>query len=206
MHSDIVAEIQQRYAPEEDALASARAAAPASARPPSPEIGALLRWVAVTGRATAAVEVGSAAGISGLWLLAGLGHQGLLTSIEPDPHGHGLATHAYADAGVEGRVRAILSDPLAVLPRLSDGAYDLMLLQSDPTGYVAGLEHARRLLRPGGMLVVRGVLRSGDHAQSLAAFLDELADDPSMTATVLPLDEGVALATRIAPPEDPTTS
>lgn len=196
MDTDVQAEVRRLFASEEGARATARSQVPDTIRPPSPEVGALLRWTAITCGAAAVVEVGGAAGLSGLWLLDGLPPTGVVTSIEPDPHAHGLATSAYADAQVGGRVRAILGQPDAVLPRLSDGAYDLMLLQSGPAGWVDALGHARRLLRPGGVLVARGVLRHGDQADALARFLEELAADETMTATVLPTEDGLALATR----------
>ncbi len=196
MDTDVPDEIRRRFAPEEGAQATARTRAVEPVHPPSPEVGSLLRWAAVTCGARTAVEVGGAGGVSGLWLLRGLGSGGVLTSIEPDPHAHGLATSAYADADVGTRVRAILGQPEQVLPRLSDGAYDLMLLQSGPAGYVDALVHARRLLRPGGLLAARGILRPGDHADTVARFLDDLADDEAMTATLLPLDGGLVIATR----------
>ena len=196
METDVPDEIHRLFASEEGALATARDRAVGPVHPPSPEVGSLLRWAAITCGARAAVEVGGAGGVSGLWLIDGLGAGGVLTSIEPDPHAHGLATTAYADAEVGSRVRAILGQPEQVLPRLSDGAYDLMLLQSGPADDVDALVHARRLLRPGGLLVARGILRAGDHADTVARFLGDLADDAGMTASLLSLDGGLVLATR----------
>jgi predicted O-methyltransferase YrrM len=198
---EVLAEVRRLFAPEEDALTAARTRAPSNLEVPTPEVGAFLRWVATTCHARTAVEVGAAGGISGLWLAPALGERGVLTSIEPEPHAHGLATDAYAEAGIDARVRTILSDPVDVLPRLSDGAYDLVLLQGPPASFLPGLEHARRLLRPGGILIARGVLRPSDHAESLARFLDSLANDELMTASVLPIDDGLALATRGEDPE-----
>jgi predicted O-methyltransferase YrrM len=163
---------------------------------PSPELGALLRWLGATIGARTAIEVGSAAGITGLWLVRGLAEKGVLTTIDDDPHAHGLATDAYQRAGIAGRVRAILGDPGEVLPRLSDGSYDLVVLQGPAFATVDPLEHARRLLRPGGILVALGLLASGDHAEARARFVQALADDPAFAPVVLPLDEGVALANR----------
>lgn len=200
MDTDVLAEVRRLFAPEEGARETARSRVPDTIRAPSPEVGALLRWTAITCGAAAAVEVGGAAGLSALWLLDGLRPTGVVTSIESDAHAHGLATSAYTEAQVSDRVRAILGQPDAVLPRLSDGAYDLMLLQSSPAGWVDALGHARRLLRPGGVLVARGVLRHGEHADALARFLEELAADGSMPATVLPFDDGLALATRAPDP------
>lgn len=196
MHNEVLAEVRTLFASEDGPVAAARARAAAHVDLPDPEIGALLRWAAITARARTAVEIGAAGGLTGLWLIPALVERGVLTSIEADPHTHGLATTAYEEAGVEGRVRSILSDPQQVLPRLSDQGYDLMLLQGSPTTLVASLEHARRLLRPGGWLLARGVLQAGDQADAVALFLDEVARDPALTSTVLPIDGGLLLATR----------
>jgi predicted O-methyltransferase YrrM len=197
--AQLPAELRRLAAPEDDALLAARSRAEGTSHPPSPETGALLAWVAVQVAASSAVEVGSAGGVSGLWLLRGLAERGALTSIEPDPHAHGLASAAYAAAGVSSRVRSILGDPGAVLPRLSDGSYDLAVFQSAGGSSPVDLQHARRLLRPGGVLVARGVARRGDRAETRARFLQQLLEDEAFVTAVLPMDEGVALATRCAP-------
>lgn len=206
MDPQVVAQVRRLFADEDEELADARERA--GERAPSPEAGALLAWLAVTTAARAAVEVGSGGGVSGLWLARGLAPRGVLTSIESDSYAHGLASGAFAAARRTDRVRAIHGEPATVLPRLSDGAYDLVLLQGRPEEYPEHLPHARRLLRPAGVLAARGVLRHGGASDALAAFLEALAaDTEGFATTVLPLDDGFALATRLeAPDEDVTTT
>lgn len=190
-----LAQVRALVAPESEATQQARARA-ASLEPPTPEVGALLRLLINLLDARQIVEVGTAGGVTARWLLAALPDRGVLTSIEPDAHAHGLAADALRDLDAGSRARSILGEPLTVLPRLSDRAYDLVVLQSRPAARPEDLGHVRRLLRDGGMLVVRGLLRSGDHADAHAAFLAALAEDPTFTSTVLPIDGGLALATR----------
>jgi predicted O-methyltransferase YrrM len=52
------------------------------------------------------------------------------------------------------------------------------------------------------VLVALGLLASGDHADARARFVQALADDPAFAAVVLPVDEGVALATRLEDEDD----
>lgn len=191
---DVLAELRRLVADETGAIGAARERA-GSDDLPTPEVGALLSWAAATAGARHVVEIGSAAGVSALWLLRGMTDRGVLTSVEHDGHRHGLATTAYEEAGATERVRAILGDATQVLPRLSDDGYDLVLIQGRAAEYPAYLEHARRLLRPGGMLVARGVLRRGEDAEALADFVGALADDERLASTILPIDGGVALAT-----------
>ena len=201
MDEALVEQVRELTAAEDGPLATARANAGRTAVP-TPEIGTLLRWAAATGDAHAAVEVGSAAGVTGLWIVQGLAERGVLTSIDHDPHTHGLASEAFDRAGTGSRVRAILGDPDEVLPRLSDAAYDLVVLQDGAYATIDPLEHARRLLRTGGTLIALGLLATGDHAEARARFLPALADDPAFDAVVLPVDDGVALATRLDDPDD----
>ncbi len=205
----VLHEVRRVLAPEPDTTVTARRRA-ALLAPPAPEVGALLRWAARTVAARTIVEVGAAGGVSGAWLLPELPPRGVLTSIEPDTHAHGLATDAFETMDAGPKVRSIQGDPLTVLDRLSDAAYDLVVLQSRPAVTPGLVDHARRLLRPGGMLVIRGALRGGEDGDEVAASLQALADDEQFTATVLGVDDGLVLATLLAGPQDterePSTS
>lgn len=66
------------------------------------------------------------------------------------------------------KVRLISGRALDVLPRLTDGGYDLVLIDGDKTEYDACLDEALRLLRPGGVVAVDNALwhdRVADPAQ-----------------------------------------
>jgi predicted O-methyltransferase YrrM len=189
---------RRAMADEPDPLRAARRRLDGAGDPPSPEVGSLLRWAVLTCGATAVIEVGSAGGISGAWLLSALPEGGVLTSIEPDPSLHERATETYRSFNVASRPRSIQGDPETVLPRLADDSYDLLLLQAEPSD-LGGLDHARRLLRDGGWLVVRGVLRGGEHADARERLVAAIAEDDGFVGTVLPIDGGVLLATRRHP-------
>jgi predicted O-methyltransferase YrrM len=182
---------------EDAGLLAARRAASELA-PPSPEVGALLRWAVTAGEARTVVEIGSAGGVSGLWMLPALAEGGVLTSLEPDPEAHRLATQAFAASDGGSRVRTINGDVATLLSRLADGAYDLVLLQVEPEGYPEHLTRIRPLLRTGGTLVARGVLPAGRHRRTLQRFLQQLTEDEGFSSSVLPVDDGIALATRLA--------
>ncbi len=69
------------------------------------------------------------------------------------------AREAYAAAGIaHQRTRVITGPALEVLPRMSDGAYDMVLVDADKAGYPAYVDHALRLLRPGGLLALDNML------------------------------------------------
>jgi len=191
-------ELRALFAAEDRPVLDARDRA-AGADPVTPEEGALLGWLA--GRlprdgVADVVEIGAAGGIGALHLVPALPPGATLTTIEPDAHAHALASEALEVAGHGDRVRTILGDPLEVLPRLADARYGMCVLQGDPRRHLAVLEDLLRVLTSGGLLVVRRVLRRGEHGAALARLLDRIADDPRLHATVLQEHDGMLLATR----------
>src|SRR5690606_37302026 len=99
----------------------------------SPGAGAALRLLAAALRARAVAEVGTGTGVSGLWLLEGMADDGVLTTIDVEVEHQRAAKEAFAAAGVRStRTRTISGRALDVLPRLADGAYDLVLVDGDP--------------------------------------------------------------------------
>ena len=61
----------------------------------TPAVGALLSVLARLTGAKAVVEVGTGAGVSGLWLLAGMREDGVLTTIDVEPEHQRLAKQAF---------------------------------------------------------------------------------------------------------------
>lgn len=195
---------------EDEPLRAARARSEEADIPAVPaETGAFLRFLARSIGARHAVEVGSGGGYSGLWLLGGLDPRGVLTTIEVDPDNQALAQRAYAEAGVSDRVRSMRGAALGVLPKLADAHYDIVFLDAVKAEYPAYLEHARRLLRPGGLLVADNVLWKGavcdpevtdEDTTALRTFNDTVRDDPAFTATIVPVGDGL-LAAAYSPQE-----
>ena len=84
---------------------------------------------------------------------------GVLTSIDVEAEHQRAAKEAFGLFGVApGRARLINGRGLDVMPRLTDGAYDLVLVDADRTGYPQYVQEAVRLLRRGGVLALAGAL------------------------------------------------
>jgi predicted O-methyltransferase YrrM len=108
------------------------------------------------------VEVGTGAGVSGAALLAGMTPAGVLTSIDIEAENQRVARETFTALGYDHiRTRLIAGRALDVLPRLSDAAYDMIVVDGDVTEYPAILAQAKRLLRVGGLAIFNGVLFSG---------------------------------------------
>ena len=191
-------------AAEDDALRAARDRAGRGGMPPvSADTGAFLRLAARWTSAQAAVEIGSGAGYSGIWIARGLAPSGMLTTIEADPEHQRLAKQSYEQAGVTSRVRAILGRALDVLPRLADSSYDLAFIDAVKVEYPEYLEHALRLVRPGGVILADNVLWSGrvtdakadDQAtEGLRAYARRISEDERLDSVILTIGDGLGVS------------
>src|SRR3954451_18009212 len=150
----------EAFVAEDDVLVAARARAEeVGAVAIGSGAGAALRFLASVIEARAVVEVGTGAGVSGLWLLRGMRSDGVLTTIDIEAEHQRLARESFNDAGIPPqRARTIAGAALEVLPRLTDGHYDLVFCDGDKTEYAAYLKEALRLLRPGGVVAFDNAL------------------------------------------------
>src|SRR5690606_31035271 len=113
------------------------------ASPVSQGVGPALRMLAAATGAMSVCEIGTGAGSSGLWLLEGMPEGGVLTTIDLEADHQRAAKEAFTAAGIpHQRTRVITGRALDVLPRMTDGAYDLVLIDADKSEYPAYTEHA----------------------------------------------------------------
>jgi predicted O-methyltransferase YrrM len=164
------------------------------------------RVLAAASGAKHVVEVGTGCGTSGLWLLQGMPDDGVLTTIDSSADHQKVAKAAYARAGyAHQRTRIINGEASQVLSRMTDGAYDLVLIDADKAGYPAYVEHALRLLRPGGLMVIDNMLWDNQVADpavrdttttTLRDLGKELRDRDDVIAALLPVSDGLLVAVR----------
>jgi len=151
--------IEEWLAEDELLLSARRRGAELGAVPIGAGGGAALRFLAASLNARAVVEIGTGAGVSGLWLLRGMAPDGVLTSIDIEAEHQRVAKEAFSEAGIPAnRTRLITGRALDVLPRLTDGAYDLVFGDAAKGEYGDYLNEALRLLRPGGVVAFDNAL------------------------------------------------
>jgi predicted O-methyltransferase YrrM len=149
----------------------------------TPAMGAQLSLLAAASTSHSIVEIGTGAGVSGLWLLRG-SPTAVLTSIDAEFEHQQVARAAFADANVPAnRIRLITGDAAAVLPKMNDGAYDLVFIDADPESLLDYVEHGLRIARRGGIVVVAHALWRGRVADP-AARDDTVADYRALLTTI----------------------
>ncbi|WAX58606.1 O-methyltransferase [Jatrophihabitans cynanchi] len=197
----------ESFVPEDEVIATARdRARELGCVPIGPAGGALLRVLAAATGAHAVAEVGTGAGVSGLYLLGGMAADGVLTTVDVEGENQRAAKEAFTEAGIAAtRYRMINGSAAEVLPRLRDGAYDLVFVDADKTTYAVYYEQAVRLLRPGGVVAFDNALwhdRVADPAQRDAdtVVLRDLGkavrDDKRLLPALLPVGDGLLVAAK----------
>lgn len=166
--------------------------------------GAVLRLLAAAVEARTVVELGTGAGVSALYLLAGMREDGVLTSVDIESEHQRLAREAFIEAGIApNRTRLIPGSALDVLPRLTDGAYDLVFCDAEKSEYVEYLEQAVRLMRPGGVVVFDNALwhnRVADPAQrdpdtaAIRELCRQVREHDALAPALLPVSDGLLVA------------
>ena len=195
----------EAYLAEDAPLVAARArAAELGCMPVGPSAGAALRFLAAAVDARAVVEIGTGAGVSGLWLLRGMRRDGVLTTVDVEVEHQRAARLAFAEAGVaSSRTRLINGAALDVLPRLTDRGYDLVFCDAVKSEYADYLVEGLRLLRPGGILALDNMLWHDRVADPSARDRDTVAirdlgrvvrDDERLVPVLLPVGDGVLAA------------
>ena len=197
-----------RFAVETPEMVEARdrAAQLPGSPPVAPAVGAVLAVLAAGVEARSVVSIGSGGGLAGLWLLRGMRTDGVLTALDGDPEQLRAARKAFADARVApGRARLIFGTPAEVLPRLSPGAYDLVVCDGSPREYAEHLPALLDLVRVGGSLTCHGLLAGGRIADRTARDPQTVAwreiartirEEETLLSAVLPIGTGLLVATK----------
>jgi predicted O-methyltransferase YrrM len=154
------------------------------------------------------LEVGTAIGYSTLHMAEQL-DRGRVVTLEFDPDRAAQARDFLSRAGVAERVEIVEGDARESIPTL-DGPFDMLFVDGTKVEYPEYLELAEPKLSDRALLVVDNVLMSGEvglpegadtswSAENLAsarALNEKLLNSKQWVACVLPVGDGIAVATR----------
>jgi predicted O-methyltransferase YrrM len=170
--------------------------------------GAFLRYLAFTLKAQSVVEVGTGSGVGSLWLLDGMLESGTLTSIDDEMEHTQVAKVAFAEADIaQSRYRLITNNAVDVISKLTDRAYDLVVVRHNPEdlSYVIGESH--RILRSGGALVLDNYYGGGKVSDATQRDPKTVAlrdagkiiknDSEHWVSSLIPIGDGLLIATKV---------
>jgi predicted O-methyltransferase YrrM len=177
-------------------------------RDTTPGSGAFLRYLAATLKAQSVVEVGTGSGVGSLWLFDGMLESGTLTSIDDEMEHSQIAKLAFSEADIpQARYRLITNTVIDVISKLTDKAYDLVVLRHDPEDLSFVIGEAHRILRSGGSLVIDNYYGGGkviDPAQrdpKSVALRDAgkiiKNDTEHWVSSLIPVGDGLLVATKL---------
>ena len=158
------------------------------------DTGELLRLLVRATAARRVLEIGTSNGYSTLWLAeAAVATGGKVTTVELSEYKAELAQATFARSGLAEAITLLREDAGGVLERTGEGAFDFVFLDSERAEYARWWPHLRRVLRPGGLLVVDNAV---SHAADLAPFIALVQADPLFVACLVSVGNGEFLAVR----------
>jgi len=206
--------VRELFAREDAVLSGLMSRATAEGLPAidvGPESGRLLQMLTMLSGGRLAVEVGTLAGVSAIWIARGLSAGGRLISIDLEAKHQRVAARELKAAGVDDRVELRLGRGGEALPKLLDelgpASVDLVFLDAERSEYLGMFATIKRLLRPRGVLVIDNALNASRWVADPYApgeprnTMDDVnraiaADSDFAAATVLPVGNGLLLAIR----------
>jgi caffeoyl-CoA O-methyltransferase len=169
-----------------------------------PHEGALLSLLVRTAGAKRVLELGTATGYSGIWLLRGT-DGGMLTTFEVDGKRAARARANFAEAGFAKQALVLEQDAVGGLEKLQD-RFDFCfidLLNSFPSEDVTRrvVELCIERLDEGALLIADNALRQGDvvnpknqQTRNVALYNQLIAKHPRLESVVIPIRDGLSVA------------
>ena len=172
------------------------------------ETGRLLEVLVAAKSAQRVLELGTAYGYSTVWMAKALAPGGRIVTIDPDRERTQIAHGFFQRAGVADKIEIRNAPALDVLAELPEKSFDVIFVDALKEEYSGYLRLAVPLLKLAGMVLVDNLLwghrasmqPSGSDPASVKAirtFNEELLGHPQLLATIIPVGDGVGVATRI---------
>lgn len=163
----------------------------------SPNQGKLLYLLARAHGVRSILEIGTLGGYSTIWLARALPPDGHLITLEIDPDHATVARTNIGRAGLSEKVEVRLGPAITTLPQLVEsgaGPFDLVFIDADKQSTLDYLKWAFRLTKPGSLIIIDNVVRSGavsdpnssdSSVQGIRQALAALAEDSRVITAAL---------------------
>ena len=170
--------IREHTDAEDPFLVELKRAALAQGLPPiwiAPEQARFMQILLRAARVREVVEVGTLAGYSAINMARALPSDGRVHTIELSQKHADFAREWIARSDVADKIEVHVGGGADVLPRFASASADAAFLDADKTSYPIYLEHALRIVRRGGLILV-------DNAFAFGQLLDRNAKDREVPA------------------------
>jgi predicted O-methyltransferase YrrM len=160
------------------------------------DTGELLSVLVQATSARRVLEIGTSNGYSTLWLASAAGVTGgAVTTVELSDYKVGLARQNFSRSGLASSITLVQDDAGRLLERAADASFDLVFLDAERPEYPGWWLHLKRVLRPGGLLVVDNAT---SHPEQMAPFVALVKADADFTTSLVPVGNGEFLAVKAA--------
>nr|AUB29461.1 SAM-dependent methyltransferase [Flammulina velutipes] len=159
------------------------------------EQGKLLQLLATSIRAKRILEIGTLGGYSAIWLARALPEDGELITLELNEKHAQVARENIAIAGLTSKVTVLVGPASETLSKMEpDPPFDFIFIDADKLSNTTYFNHAKRLVRTGGTIIVDNMMLVGlvarksysdDNVEGVRALLKALKDDPDVDCTAV---------------------
>ena len=161
-----------------------------------PQVGALLRGLAASKPGGRFLELGTGTGAGSVWILDGMIAVARFDTVDNDPAAMAVAQR---HLGTDARVAFHLEDAGDYLERADPAQYDLVYADAWQ-GKFSHLDHALRLVRPGGIYLVDDLLPQANwpagHAEKIPPLVAALEAHPDFISVKMAWGSGVMMLVR----------
>lgn len=154
------------------------------------------------------LELGSAVGISSIFLSDYLADDGFIDTVENDPKVFEVLKENIGSFGLEKVINPIFADAKDYLLNIEQ-KYDIIFIDAAKGQYENYFHLSRRLLEDKGIIIADNVLYKGSVAKgqdipfkkktlirNLRSFLETITKDPDFETTVLPISDGLSVSVK----------
>jgi caffeoyl-CoA O-methyltransferase len=170
-----------------------------------PAVGRILHQLALISGAKNIFEMGSAIGYSTIWWARAIADGGRVIYTDGDRKNAAEARGYFERGEVANRITVKVGDAIEVLSEQTQ-LFDIIFCDLDKEDYPRALRMALPRLRKGGLLVADNVLWSGKvtgknpseaSTKAIQEFNRLLYASPQLFTTILPIRDGLAVATKL---------
>jgi caffeoyl-CoA O-methyltransferase len=173
----------------------------------APEQAALMTVLVRAIGASRALELGTFTGYGAISIARGLAENGVLITCDVSEEWTSIGRRYWTEAGLEERIDLRLGPATETLALISpDPPFDFAFIDADKETYPTYYEECLRLLRPGGLLMLDNVFRSGtvvdpsgddERTRAIREVNDRVASDRRVISAMVGIADGVTVALKV---------